>query len=161
MFRLELLGLTKQNATPSAAEMRLLKDKPISHPDHRVPQRQSFWTADKVHTLTGGPTVKSADLNCRTLDLTHCRMSNWTMICVSMAFFMTIVYFILYCYYIKKRMNELRQLSHQNHKVNNLYVRIQVSPPRFIASLQSYLFLQHDSWSQHVKLSIANCKIQW
>ena len=49
------------------------------------------------------------------------------MILASMVILITIVYFCLYSYFIARRMLELRQLPHQDHKVNNLFVRMQAS----------------------------------
>lgn len=83
--------------------------------------------ADKVHELSGGRVVHTSSLNCGTLDLTHCRLSNATMVLASMVILVTIGYFGLYSYFIARRMLELRQLPHQDHKVNNLFVRMQVS----------------------------------
>lgn len=48
------------------------------------------------------------------------------MVLASMAILVAIVYFCLYSFFIARRLLELRQLPHQKHKVNNLFVRMQV-----------------------------------
>ena len=50
------------------------------------------------------------------------------MVLASMVILTVIVYFCLYSYLIARRMLELRQLPHQHHKVNNLFMRMQASP---------------------------------
>ena len=114
----------------------------------RFPERKDCAAdADRTKQLGSLTAVQTNGLNCVTLDLEYCKISDSTMVLVSMAILVTIIYFILYCFYIVRRFLELRQLPHQMHKVNNLFVRMQVCLlPLPFRLLRSTSLLCHDCW---------------
>ena len=68
-----------------------------------------------------------ANTSCDGLHTQQCHIESKTLILISISLGITLVYFVLYGYFLLAMVQQLRSLTYQAHKINNLLVRLQVS----------------------------------
>ena len=73
----------------------------------------------------GSPLV--GDTSCAVLRDQQCSVRSKTLILITISLGITLVYFLLYAYFLLSMVQQLRSLTYQAHKINNLLVRLQVN----------------------------------
>ena len=57
-----------------------------------------------------------------------CQVSNTTLVLITVSLAITLTYFLLLSHFLLRMLRQLRTLTYQAHKINNLLVRLQVNP---------------------------------
>ena len=94
------------------------------------------WCADlDLIIITEGVPLLDEE-TCMVLKLELCRVSPSTLVLITVAISITLTYFVLYTFYLLRMLRQLRSLTYQAHKINNLLVRLMVRAPTITSLLR-------------------------